>query len=121
MKEHQIAIADFAKSIAKTEAVHEGSNGIWYQSGNSQPSYTLDEIKAGFTDNTNISIRTMQINENGEKTILDRAEAEKYLSERAVRVVEGANLTRNEYGPIPFLQITFSSLQDFTVFTFQLV
>lgn len=104
---HQIGIADFAKASERTEAAHEGSNGIWYDSGNAQPSYTLNEIKAGFAENTDISIRTMQISENGEKTILDRAEAEKYLSERAVRVVEGANLTRNEYGPPLFADFFF--------------
>lgn len=104
---HQIAIGDFAQTLEKEEAVHEGSNGIWYATGNEQPSYTLDEIKAGFEANTDISIRTMQINEEGEKTILDRAEAEKYLNERAVRVVEGANLTRNEYGPPLFADFFF--------------
>lgn len=104
---HQIAIADFAKALPREAAAHEGSNGLWYTSGNDQPSYSLDEIKAGFAEKTDISIRTMQLNEAGEKTILNRAEAETYLNERAVRVVEGANLTRNEYGPPLFADYFF--------------
>ncbi|MDN6280072.1 MAG: cytochrome c oxidase subunit 3 [Psychroflexus sp.] len=104
---HQIAIADFAKELPREAASHEGNNGLWYYSGNEQPTYSLDEIKAGFAEKTDISIRTMQLNEAGEKTILDRAEAETYLNERAVRVVEGANLTRNEYGQPLFADFFF--------------
>ncbi len=116
---HRVSINDIAVPLSEVDQEHQANNGIWYQSGNEQPSVTLEEIKAGFMQKSEYSIRTMQLNEAGEKTILDRTEAEKYLNNRVTRVVEGANLTRNEYGPQLFADFFFfiTGFHGFHVFS----
>jgi cytochrome c oxidase subunit 3 len=82
------------------------------------PTYSLNEVKAGFKADSNILIRTEQINEEGEKTVLSRAESLKKL-EDATMVVEGANLVRNEYGSRLFADFFFfiTGFHGFHVFS----
>jgi cytochrome c oxidase subunit III len=69
--------------------------------------------------NPNLLVRTQQLNEEGEKTILTRAESERKLELEAARVVRGANLTENEYGVPLFGDFFFfiTGFHGFHVFT----
>ncbi len=115
----RVSITDVAVNVPNEKTEHQNSNGIWFQSGNEQPTVTLEEVKAGFMEKTQYSIRTMQLNEEGEKTILDRSEAEQYLNTRAIGVIEGANLTKNEYGAPLFADFFFfiTGFHGFHVFS----
>jgi len=129
------AIADFASTIESERVDHKKKNGVWYYEGQTLPSYSLNEVIAGFKENSTLSIRTEQImpdiaaltaSDNprdvamaaelerdyanadglGEKGILKREAAVKKLSD-AVQVVEGANLIHNEYGSRLFADFFF--------------
>ena len=104
---HRVALEDIAVPIQGDRVEHEASNGIWFDSGESLPTYSLDEIKAGFIANDNLFIRTQQLNEEGEKTLLSRDESLSKLNSEAVGTVEGANLSQNEYGPPLFADFFF--------------
>jgi cytochrome c oxidase subunit 3 len=83
------------------------------------PSVTLQQVKEGFANNPDIAMRTELINlETKEKTIVSREEANKFL-DKAVRVVEGANLTENEYGKTLFADFFFfiTGFHGFHVFS----
>jgi cytochrome c oxidase subunit 3 len=113
------ALADFAKVLPEERIAHESANGLWFSAdGGSLPSYSVNEVVEGFKANPNILVRTETINENGEKTILDRAEALKKL-ENAKYVVEGANLIHNEYGSRLFADFFFfiTGFHGFHVFS----
>jgi cytochrome c oxidase subunit III len=58
----------------------------------------VEDVRAGFLANPNLLVRTQQLTDEGEKTILSREESESKLELEAARVVRGANLTENEYG-----------------------
>lgn len=109
-----IALVD----LTETETYHESSRGIWFESGEKPSTYSLDEVKSGFLANEVVTIRTETINEDGEKTVLSRAEAIDKLND-AVRVVEGANLIRNEYGSRLFADFFFfiTGFHGFHVFS----
>jgi len=109
-----IALVD----LTETETYHESSRGIWFESGEKPSTYSLDEVKSGFLANEVVTIRTETINEDGEKTVLSRAEAIEKLND-AVRVVEGANLIRNEYGSRLFADFFFfiTGFHGFHVFS----
>ena len=72
----------------------------------------------GFKSNPNILIRTEVLDENGEKTLLNREQSLKKLKE-AVAVVEGANLVHNEYGNRLFADFFFfiTGFHGFHVFS----
>ncbi|OQD43961.1 cytochrome oxidase subunit III [Croceivirga radicis] len=114
----RIAIGDFAKSMPETREQHTKDAGIWYMGESSLPSYSLNEVLAGLKDNPNILVRTEQINEEGHKTILNRSETLAKVNQ-AVRVVEGANLVRNEYGSRLFADFFFfiTGFHGFHVFS----
>ena len=54
----------------------------------------------------NLRVRTQQLTEEGEKTVLSRAASIEVLK-RGVRSVEGANLKENEYGHPLFADFFF--------------
>jgi cytochrome c oxidase subunit 3 len=128
-------IADFASTIESERVNHEKKNGVWYYEGTALPSYSLNEVVAGFKANSSIVIRTEQILPNieklkasnnpkdlakaaslekevaniegeGEKAVLTR-EASLAKLKDAVQVVEGANLIQNEYGSRLFADFFF--------------
>lgn len=103
---------------SETETYQESSKGIWFETGEKPSTYSLAEVKNGFLANQSLTIRTETINENGEKTVLSRAEAVDKLND-AVRVVEGANLIRNEYGSRLFADFFFfiTGFHGFHVFS----
>lgn len=114
----RVAIGEFSATIPSERVNHERHNGVWFYEGEKLPSYSLNEVVAGFQANPNILIRTEQINEKGEKTILSREESLKRIK-GAVRVVEGANLIRNEYGSRLFADFFFfiTGFHGFHVFS----
>ena len=114
----RVAIGEFATTIASERVNHERQNGIWFYDGEALPSHSLVEVIAGFQATPNLLIRTEQINTEGEKTILNRAESLERIK-GAVRVVEGANLIRNEYGSRLFADFFFfiTGFHGFHVFS----
>ena len=113
------AIADFATVLKEDRVANTNDKGIWYNADErSLPSLSVNEVIAGFKANSNILIRTEKINEEGEKTLLSR-EASLLKLNDAVRVVEGANLIRNEYGSRLFADFFFfiTGFHGFHVFS----
>ncbi|MGB5821259.1 MAG: cytochrome c oxidase subunit 3 [Saonia sp.] len=112
------ALADFAKTIPGERTAHERKNGIWYYDEGTLPSYSVKEVVEGFRADPNILIRTETINEEGEKTLLNREESLKKLN-NAIEVVEGANLVHNEYGSRLFADFFFfiTGFHGFHVFS----
>ena len=87
----RVAIADFAVSIPTERSSHKSSNGIWYESEGSLPTYSLAEVVQGFENNNNLVIRSEKLNENGQKIGLSRDDSLDKI-ENAVGVVEGQTL-----------------------------
>ncbi|MDT0539224.1 MULTISPECIES: cytochrome c oxidase subunit 3 [Croceitalea] len=112
------AITSFATTIQEDRVQDTPDKGVWYTSEASLPTVSLNEVIAGFKANPNILIRTETINEEGEKTLLNREESLGRLTD-AVRVVEGANLIRNEYGSRLFADFFFfiTGFHGFHVFS----
>ena len=103
----RVALSEIAVPIEGDRVEHESNNGIWFDSGEDLPTYSLDEIKAGFIQNEDLLIRTQKLTEEGEKTILSREESLMKLNNDANGTVEGANLTHNEYGVPLFADFFF--------------
>ena len=100
------AIQEFAVVIESDRTTHESSNGIWYQNETALPTVSLAEVKEGFVSNPDLVIRTQQLDDKGQKTVLSREESLLKIEE-ALIVVEGANLIRNEYGNRLFADFFF--------------
>ncbi len=100
------AIQEFAVGIESDRTTHESSNGIWYQNETVLPTVSLAEVKEGFVSNPDLVIRTQQLDDKGQKTVLSREESLLKIEE-ALIVVEGANLIRNEYGNRLFADFFF--------------
>ncbi len=112
------ALADFAKVLPEDRIKHEKNVGVWYQKEGFKTSFSLDEVVAGFKASPNILIRTETINEEGEKTVLNRQESLTKILQ-ASQVVEGANLIHNEYGSRLFADFFFfiTGFHGFHVFS----
>ncbi len=112
------ALADFSKTIPDERTKLDRNEGVWYMSEGYMPTYSLNEVVEGFRANPNILIRTEAINEEGEKTVLNREESLKKLNDGTL-VVEGANLIRNEYGSRLFADFFFfiTGFHGFHVFS----
>lgn len=112
------ALADFAETIPDERVKHVESEGVWYYGEGYRPSYSLNEVVEGFKATPNILIRTEMLNEEGEKTLLDRKESLAKILE-ANQVVEGANLIHNEYGHRLFADFFFfiTGFHGFHVFS----
>ncbi|MCF6297469.1 MAG: cytochrome c oxidase subunit 3 [Flavobacteriaceae bacterium] len=104
---HQISLESFA-APSHSERVHQTkSKGIWFQQEATLPTVTLAQVKEGFANHPEISLRTELINlEIRKKTIVSREDANKLLS-KATKVVQGANLKENEYGETLFADLFF--------------
>ena len=114
----RVALSDFAKTIPNERVQLERSEGFWFQEESYLPSHSVKEVVEGFYANPNILIRTELINEDGEKTLLNRSESLKKLKDAAL-VVEGANLIHNEYGSRLFADFFFfiTGFHGFHVFS----
>jgi len=98
---------------------HTESEGIWYEDEKALPTYTLDQVKNGFAAQEDLRVRTMELNEGREKTILDRETSLDYLNNRGIGIIEGANMTKNEYGAPLFADFFFfiTGFHGFHVFS----
>lgn len=117
---NRVGLADVATPIASERVEHASNTGLWFETeASTQSSFTLEEVIAGFEAKDNLLIRTGFFNEEGEKTILSRDKSIAKLKSDAAGVVEGANLTRNEYGPPLFADYFFfiTGFHGFHVFT----
>ncbi|WP_299762806.1 cytochrome c oxidase subunit 3 [uncultured Dokdonia sp.] len=132
----RVALADIATTIPSVREQHERKNGIWYDSEGALPTFSVEEIKAGFAANPNLLIRVqdlvpdiealkasedptklakaaslektlVNVDGIGEKSILNREQSLLRLNRDAVGVVEGANLKHNEYGTPLFADFFF--------------
>jgi cytochrome c oxidase subunit 3 len=105
---HQIALSDFVVGNRMDERVtHTKKNGLWFVSGEEVPEYSLAQITASYKADPSVQIRIEKIDlDTKKKYILSR---EKGLAELAngEKVVEGADLTANEYGKTIFANFFF--------------
>ncbi len=116
----RVAIADFAATNASERIVQEDNTGIWYEGEPiTQTKYNIDQVKAGFMTHPEVLIRTELKDEHGHPIVLSRAESEATLKNDGKLVVEGANLTHNEYGHPLFADFFFfiTGFHGFHVFS----
>jgi len=115
---HRVALADFAATLPEEREQLTRNKGRWFMEEASLPTYSVAEVQAGFKSHPDLLIRSEVINANKQKTILSREESESRLSQ-ATLVVEGANLTRNEYGSKLFADFFFfiTGFHGFHVFS----
>ncbi|SCY30569.1 cytochrome c oxidase subunit 3 [Nonlabens sp. Hel1_33_55] len=121
----RVALEEFVTVGPRQVQPYGQSEGIWYESsGYENATYTLSEVQQGFAARPDLLIRTqlLQVNEEtgaSEKTILSREESLFKLDNQAVSVVEGANLTENEYGAPLFADFFFfiTGFHGFHVFS----
>ncbi|MEJ4089613.1 cytochrome c oxidase subunit 3 [Galbibacter orientalis] len=102
----RVALADFAKPLHGERVTQESNQGIWFMSETTLPSFSVEEVKAGFEANHNIVARTEMSDETGKKVVLTREQTAERLAQAAM-VVEGANLVHNEYGNRLFADFFF--------------
>jgi len=112
------ALADFAAALNEERITQLKSEGVWFEDESALTTYSVNEVIAGLKADNNIVVRTETINEDGEKVLLNRAESLEKVND-AVRVVEGANLVRNEYGSRLFADFFFfiTGFHGFHVFS----
>jgi len=116
----RVAIRDFAAvDTHKERTDHQLKNGLWFVDEGTLPTYTVDEVVHGLEAHNNVLVRTQIINEEGEKTVLSRAESLKQIKDNGKLVVEGANLHVNEYGSPLFADFFFfiTGFHGFHVFS----
>lgn len=131
----RVALADFAVALPEEREQLTRSRGKWFMSESSLPSYSVAEVQAGFAAHPNIRVRTEvlykddaaakankdidhSLTKHKHKTVLTREASEKFLANGHL-VVEGANLTRNEYGSKLFADFFFfiTGFHGFHVFS----
>ncbi len=115
----RVALSDFAVVGERERVTQDKTKGIWYVEESALPTYTVDEVIAGFESNSNLLVRTQIINEEGEKTVLSREESIAQLKTNGKEVIEGANLRANEYGSPLFADFFFfiTGFHGFHVFS----
>ncbi len=121
----RVALKDIAILGDRPADAMDNSEGIWYQSDDPVGgTYTIEEVRKGFAAQPNLLIRTQQIIVNAEtgaseKLILSREESLFKINNQAVGVVEGANLSENEYGAPLFADFFFfiTGFHGFHVFS----
>lgn len=114
----RLALADFAATLPEEREQLTRNKGKWFMDEAALPSYSVAEVQAGFKAHPEVLIRTEVINDKKQKTILSREESELRLAQASL-VVEGANLTRNEYGSKLFADFFFfiTGFHGFHVFS----
>ena len=115
---HRVALADFAATLPEEREQLTRSKGRWFMEEATLPTYSVAEVQAGFKSHPDLLIRTETLTAHKKKTILSRNESELRLTQ-ATLVVEGANLTRNEYGSKLFADFFFfiTGFHGFHVFS----
>jgi cytochrome c oxidase subunit 3 len=116
---NRVALEKFAVKLPEQRQALTRAEGMWFvEDAETQPTYSVAEVQAGFKAHPELLIRTEQLTDKKKKTVLTRAESESRLS-TAKYVVEGANLTRNEYGSKLFADFFFfiTGFHGFHVFS----
>ncbi len=104
----RLAIADVAQALPGQRVHQKPSEAIWYSFDERDiPTYSLEEVKKGFMANEDILVRIQTLDDRGQKVILSRDKSISLIENQAAGVVEGANLTENEYGPPLFADFFF--------------
>lgn len=103
----RVSLADIAVLAPGERIAHTRERGVWFTKEEQLSTYSLSEVGTGFLANEDILIRTQTLNEEGEKTILSREESLEKFNNEAIGIVEGANLTENEYGVPLFADFFF--------------
>lgn len=113
----RVALEKFALDLPTEEVQKRKSNGIWFKDAATLPSYSVAEVVEGFKAHPEIVIRTEKIVDK-KKVVLNREESHKAI-EGAALVVEGANLSHNEYGHKLFADFFFfiTGFHGFHVFS----
>lgn len=131
----RVKLEDFAVTLPEEREHLDRSKGRWFMSEPALPSYSVAEVQAGFKAHPELLVRTESLykddaaakkdakvdhvlSKHKHKTVLTRAESELRLANAAL-VVEGANLTRNEYGSKLFADFFFfiTGFHGFHVFS----
>ena len=115
----RVGIKEIGITMPDARVEHDENNGLWFESGSGIPSRSLEEVKAGFMQNDDLLIKTQNTTEDGSKEILSREQSIKVLNEEGTGIVEGANLTHNEYGNPLFADFFFfiTGFHGFHVFS----
>jgi cytochrome c oxidase subunit 3 len=115
---HRVPMNTFVVASATERAQHEASKGLWHVSGESLQPYAMKDVVSSFAARPDLRVRTQQLTETGEKTVLSR-EASIEVLNKGVRSVEGANLVENEYGHPLFADFFFfiTGFHGFHVFS----
>ena len=131
----RLKLEDFAVKLPTEREQLKRSNGRWFMDEPTLPTYSVAEVQAGFKAHPEVLVRIEtiykddalakkdltvdhQLSKHKHKTILTRAASEERLANAAI-VVEGANLTRNEYGSKLFADFFFfiTGFHGFHVFS----
>ncbi len=131
----RVALETFAANLPEEREHLDRSKGRWFMDEGTLPTYSVAEIQEGFKNHPELLIRTEviyqdtkeeqtdtkinhELSSHKHKTVLTRAESEHRLASATV-VVEGANLTRNEYGSKLFADFFFfiTGFHGFHVFS----
>ncbi|MCI4443941.1 MAG: cytochrome c oxidase subunit 3 [Lentimicrobium sp.] len=115
---NRVALESFAATLPEEREQLTRNKGRWFMDEATLPEYSVAEVQAGFKSHPDLLVRTEKIDANKKKTILTRAESELRLKDASL-VVEGANLTRNEYGSKLFADFFFfiTGFHGFHVFS----
>lgn len=82
-------------------------DATWFMETSDLPTVSLAEVTAGFKANEDLRLRLPTTGDNDEKIMLSREASLNLLNTRAAGVVQGANLTHNEYGHPLFADFFF--------------
>jgi cytochrome c oxidase subunit 3 len=115
---HRVALADFAAKLPVEREQLSRDKGKWFMGESTIPTYTVAEVQAGFKSHPDILIRTETLTKEKRKTVLSREESLLRLNQASL-VIEGANLTHNEYGSKLFADFFFfiTGFHGFHVFS----
>jgi cytochrome c oxidase subunit 3 len=115
---HRVALADFAAKLPVEREQLTRDKAKWFMSESAIPAYTVAEVQAGFKAHPDVLVRIETLNKNKEKIVLSREESLVRLGQ-AKMVIEGANLTHNEYGSKLFADFFFfiTGFHGFHVFS----
>ena len=131
----RVKLEDFAVQLPEEREQLKRSNAKWFMDEPTLTTYSVAEVQAGFKAHPEVLVRIEtiykddaaakkdltidhQLSKHKHKTILTRAASEQRLANAAM-VVEGANLTRNEYGSKLFADFFFfiTGFHGFHVFS----
>ena len=114
----RVKLEEFATTLPEEREQLTRNKGVWFMDESTIPTYSVNEVIAGFKAHPELLVRTEFHTKDKRKTVLSREESEKKLKD-AVLVVEGANLIRNEYGHKLFADFFFfiTGFHGFHVFS----